>query len=261
MTASATPPETGDVVPRVQRGVTSYVRRTNRMTDSQARAWERYGADYLVDLPDLPPTAIVPEGTAPLDLAALFGRTADLVVEIGPGMGESLVPMAAGRPDLDVLAFEVYPPAAAGIVQKASTAGVTNLRIVMADAASGLAHLVGPAAITELWTFFPDPWHKSRHHKRRLVSTAFADVVAARLRPGGLWRLATDWDDYAGWMREVLDPHPAFENVHAGWAPRWQERPVTRFERRGTTAGRAPRDLTYRRTAVTGGSGAEGAPA
>jgi len=222
------------------------------MTDAQERAWQTYGGDYLVDLPEVLGTAVVPP-RPPLDLVALFGREAELIVEIGPGMGESLVPMARARPDHNVLAFEVYRAGAAGIIHKASAAGVTNLRIAMADAASGLTHLLTPGAISELWTFFPDPWHKQRHHKRRLVSTEFADVVASRLRPGGLWRLATDWDDYARWMRTVLDAHPAFENLHLssdgdGWAPRWSDRPVTRFERRGTVAGRAPRDLTYRRT-------------
>lgn len=226
------------------------MRRTNRATPAQERAWERSADRYLVDLPDLPSSAIVPS-RPPLDLPLLFGREADLVVEIGPGMGESLVALAAARPSANVLAFEVYRAGAAAIMQKCDAAGVDNVRIVMADAASGLRHLLTTGSISELWTFFPDPWHKLRHRKRRLVNPEFADQVADRLRPDGLWRLATDWPDYARWMRDVLDPHPRFVNVHVdagGWAPRWSERPMTRFEQRGIDAGRQPHDVVYRRT-------------
>lgn len=233
---------------RTPREVLSYVRRTQRMTPSQERAWARSADRYLVELPDLPHTAVVAP-REPLDLPAIFGREAGLVVEIGPGMGESLVPMAAARPDRNVLAFEVYRAGAGAIMQKCDAAGVDNVRIVLADAASGLQHLLRPGAIDELWTFFPDPWHKLRHRKRRLVSPGFADVVATRLRPGGLWRLATDWEDYARGMRRVLDAHPRFVNVHGdsgGWAPRWEDRPMTRFEQRGLDAGRRVHDLTYR---------------
>lgn len=221
------------------------------MTSAQERAWERSADRYLVDLPDLPHSAVV-SPRPPLDLVDIFGREADLVVEIGPGMGESLVTMAAARPDHNLLAFEVYRAGAGAIMQKCDAAGVDNVRIVVADAASGLRHLLPPGSISELWTFFPDPWHKSRHHKRRLVTTPFADLVADRLRPGGLWRLATDWEDYARWMRRVIDPHPCFVNVYGdsgGWAPRWEERPMTRFEQRGIDAGRRSHDLAYRRVA------------
>jgi tRNA (guanine-N7-)-methyltransferase len=99
-----------------------------------------------------------------------------------------------------------------------------------------------------VWLFFPDPWHKARHHKRRLLTTGFADLVASRMRQSGVWRLATDWQDYASWIREVLDDHPAFVNEHpGGWAPRWEARPMTRFEKRGLAAGRDIFDLAYRR--------------
>lgn len=236
---------------RQRREVLSYVRRTDRMTESQERAWTRSADRYLVDLPDLSHTAVV-DSHAPLDLPEVFGRDAELIVEIGPGMGDSLVPMAAARTDRNVLAFEVYRAGAAAIMQKCDAAGVDNIRVVMADAASGLRNLLAPDTIAELWTFFPDPWHKLRHRKRRLINTDFADVVASRLTPDGLWRLATDWSEYATQMRRTLDAHPLLVNVHSdagGWAPRWSERPITRFEQRGIDAGRRPHDLTYRRAA------------
>ena len=120
----------------------------------------------------------------------------------------------------------------------------------MADATAGLDHLFGPADLDELWTFFADPWHKKRHHKRRIVNPDTARLVTSRLRPGGLWRLATDWDDYAHWMLEVLSAEPLLKPVDAGpdgFSPRWPERPVTRYENKGLTAGRTIHDLTWRR--------------
>ena len=124
------------------------------------------------------------------------------------------------------------------------------MRLLQSDAVDGLRHLLGPDSVEEVWTFFPDPWPKVRHHKRRLVDRAFADLVASRLRPGGSWRLATDWSDYAAQMRAVLDAHPDLVNVGAaadGWAERCPDRPLTRFEQRGLEAGRTVRDLHYRR--------------
>ena len=172
------------------------------------------------------------------------------MVEIGSGTGESLVTMAAARPEQSVLAFEVYLPGVARTVARLHEEGVENVRLVQGDVVDGLTHLLGPSSIEELWTFFPDPWPKARHHKRRLVDRTFADLVCDRLRPGGLWRLATDWQDYADQLRVVLDDHPALTNVAGtddGWAPRFAERPVTRFEQRGLDAGRTVRDLTYQR--------------
>jgi tRNA (guanine-N7-)-methyltransferase len=191
-------------------------------------------------------TSVAPGAT--LDLAAVFGRSAPVVVEIGPGMGDSLAPMAAARPDLDVLAFEVFEPAIAALLARLATDDIGNVRIASVDAVDGFAHLLPPDSVAEVWMFFPDPWHKARHHKRRLLSPGFADCVATRLHEGGRWRLATDWPDYAAQMRDVLDRHPRFDNEYPGVdAPRWTDRPVTRFERRGTEAGRTITDLSYRR--------------
>jgi tRNA (guanine-N7-)-methyltransferase len=160
--------------------------------------------------------------------------------------------MARARPDANVLAFEVYAPAVAQLIGALARAEVANVRIVAANAVEGLQHLVPAGGLDELWTFFPDPWPKARHHKRRLVDPEFAALVSSRLRPGGLWRLATDWEDYALQMRSVLDEQPGLVDQQPdGWAPRWPDRPLTRFEGRGLEAGRTVRDLTYRRSEDT----------
>jgi tRNA (guanine-N7-)-methyltransferase len=243
MTGAAAPQR-----PRVHREVVSYVRRSARMRPNQRRAWERHHDDYVLEVPQRETSTSI-NAAARLDLPAAFGRVAPLVVEIGPGTGESLVPMAQARPEANVLAFEVYAPAVAQLVGALARAGVGNVRVVAANAVEGLRHLVPDGGLDELWTFFPDPWPKARHHKRRLVDAAFAALVSTRLRPGGLWRLATDWEDYARQMRQVLDHQPGLVDVHpGGWAPRWPDRPLTRFEGRGLEAGRAVRDLTYRRS-------------
>lgn len=197
----------------------------------------------------------VPAGPLPLTIAdgarvdwdTAFGREALRIVEIGSGVGDSLVPMAQTRPEVDFVAFEVFRPAVAATLGRIGRAGITNVRIVIVDGALGLQQLFDDASLTEVWTFFADPWHKSRHHKRRLVTPAFADVVAAKLVPGGLWRLATDWEDYAVWQREALDTHGLLVNTHDGWSPRWEGRPVTKYEQRGLDAGRVVHDLTYER--------------
>lgn len=216
------------------------------MNPGQAKAWDALADRWVVDVPARETSTSIAQHAA-VDWAAAFGRDAPLIVEIGPGRGESLAALAGRRPDANILAFEVFVPAVASTLSRLARNGVDNVRLVVANGAEGLAVLIQPGALSELWTFFPDPWHKARHHKRRLVSTQLADLAASRLAAGGLWRLATDWDDYAEAMREVLDAHSAFENVHGGWAPRWDDRPVTKYEARGTAAGRHIRDLTYRR--------------
>ncbi|MFC7625169.1 tRNA (guanosine(46)-N7)-methyltransferase TrmB [Microlunatus sp. GCM10028923] len=231
----------------VRRGIVSFVRRGGRITVAQQRNLDRYRERWVIDVPP-PPVPENPEAEPPLDLVKLFGREAPLIIEIGPGMGESLVPMATARPEANVLAFEVYTPSVGSILGKIAEAGIENLRVAETDAAEGLRRLLPPDSIDRLWTFFPDPWPKKKHHKRRLVSRPFADLVASRMKRHGVWRLATDWEDYAGQMREVLDDHPRFVNeFREGWAPRWVQRPMTRFEERGIAAGRHIFDLSYRR--------------
>lgn len=234
---------------RVRRGVVSFVRRSPRMNTSQERAMANLGPRYLVDVPrDATSTSVAPGSH--LDLPGIFGRRAPLTIEIGTGSGEVLAEVAASHPERDFIGFEVYLPSVASALTRIDRAGASNARVILADAAAGMDHLVGPGEVDEVWTFFADPWHKKRHHKRRIVNPDMARLVASRLRPGGLWRLATDWDDYATWMVEVLSAEPSLEPVDAdadGFCPRWSERPLTRYERKGLAAGRTVHDLTWRR--------------
>ncbi|MBF4162998.1 tRNA (guanine(46)-N(7))-methyltransferase TrmB [Nocardioides sp. CBS4Y-1] len=218
------------------REVLSYSRRGARFTPRQAESWTAHHEQMVI-----PEDAVDEPGFA---LADWFGRTAPLIVEIGSGVGEATAALAATRPDRDVLALEVWRPGVADSLWRVARAGATHVRFCSVDARWSLEHLLGPASLEEVWTFFPDPWPKTRHHKRRLVRAEVAALVASRLRPGGVWRLATDWADYAEQMREVLDAEPA---LAGGEVERWSERPVTRFERKGLDAGRSITDLAYRR--------------
>lgn len=226
----------------MRREVVSFVRRSTRMNASQQKAWDKHH-DRLVVEPTEGATSTAIAEHDRFDHEAVFGRRAPLVVEIGSGAGESLVTMAGNRPEVDVLAFEVFLPAVASTLSRINRSGIDNARVVTRDGVAALRTWLQDEPITELWTFFPDPWHKGRHHKRRLVSTEFADLVAQRLLPGGLWRIATDWADYAVHSTEVLGAHPAFELVSTDRA----DRPVTKYEQRGLTAGRAIVDLCWRR--------------
>lgn len=214
------------------------------MRAGQRADWENYREAYVleVDRSEIS-TSVHPD--ARVDLPAAFGRAAPLIVEIGPGTGESLVPMAQARPDANVLAFEVYQPAVAQILGALGRGGVANVRVVEADAMAGFRHLIAPDRVDELWSFFPDPWRKAKHHKRRLVDAEFVTLAVERLRPGARWRLATDWADYAEQMRAVLDAEPGLVDEFPDGAPRWDARPVTRFEQRGRDAGRDVVDLCY----------------
>lgn len=217
------------------------------MNPSQQRAWDTYG-DWIVTVPRGDrETSIAPD--AEVDWDALFGRSAPLMVEIGSGTGDAVTAAALARPDANHVAIEVFLPAIASTLGKLGRAGVGNVRMLLADGVQALRTVFVPGSISELVTWFPDPWPKTRHRKRRLVNAEFAALVASRLAPDGLWRLATDSDDYAEQMREVLDAEPGLVNVHDAWAPRPELRPVTRFEERAQTAGRVVRDLEYRLSA------------
>lgn len=229
---------------RIHREVVSFVRRSTRMSLSQQKAWEAHRETWVID--DFPineaHTSLATDSR--LDPTAAFGRAAPLAVEIGSGAGENAVALAEARPELNILAFEVFLPAVASTLSRIARAGVTNVRIIPRDGAAALRTLLAEVEISELWTFFPDPWHKGRHHKRRLVNPEFADLVAQRLGPDGDWYLATDWADYAEHMHEVLDDHPRFAQQPAERMP---HRPLTKYESRGIEAGRAIHDLHYRR--------------
>lgn len=221
---------------RRMREVLTYARRGSRFTPRQQQAWDAYADRWWI-----PDEAVDDPG---FTLDRCFDRRAPLVVEIGSGIGESTVALAAARPDHDVVAFEVWRPGVADTLGRIGEAGLVNVRLLSIDAVWAMEHLVEPERLAALWTFFPDPWHKKRHHKRRLVTPAFAHLAATRLAPGAEWRLATDWADYAEQMVAVLDAEPLLEG---GVVERWPERPVTRFERKGIAAGREITDLAYRR--------------
>lgn len=221
---------------RRMREVLTYSRRGSRFTPTQQEAWDAHAADWVV-----PDEAVDRPG---FDWDELFGRAAPRVVEIGSGVGEATAALAAARPEVDVVALEVWRPGVAATLGELAAAGAHNVRLLSVDAVWCLEHLFTAGSVAELWTFFPDPWPKKRHHKRRLVTEEFAALVGARLVPGGSWRLATDWAEYAEQMSAVLDAEPTLDG---GVVPRWQDRPVTKFERKGVTAGRAITDLRYQR--------------
>lgn len=221
-----------------RRAIRSFVKRGGRVTVAQQRAlaelWPRYGAAA---------------GDAPLDLDGLFGRHAPCTLEIGFGDGDTLVALAIAHPERNYLGLEVHAPGVGHCLLRAAAAGLANLKLVQHDAVEVLERSVAAGALDEVLIYFPDPWPKKRHHKRRLVQPPFAALLATRIAAGGRLRLATDWAPYAEWMREVLDASVAFRNVAgaAGYVPRPAERPVTKFERRGTRLGHEARDLEYLR--------------
>ena len=196
-----------------------------RVTTGQAQALSR-----LLPVYGLPP------GATP---AHAFGRDAPLILEIGSGMGEATAQMAAADPDRDVLAVEVHTPGLGNLLQLIESAGLTNVRVLEADARDVLRDRLAPGSVDEVRVFFPDPWPKARHAKRRLVTAEFADLVAARLRPGGRLHVATDWASYADQVLAVLERHRSYDVVSRDRGAR----PVTRFEQRGIAAGRTPHDV------------------
>lgn len=238
--------------PRYRTQPVSFVRRSGRLGTRQQRAWDAHRERYLLDVPrDVARTSVDPAFV--VDPAALFGRSARLVVEIGSGQGEAVVAAAEADPATDFLAVEVYTPGLAQTVLRAAQRDLANLRLVQANAVELLATTLPAGSVDELWVFFPDPWHKSRHHKRRLVTPSFAALAERVLRapgdgtPGGTLRLATDWLEYAEQMVEVLDAAPGLRNAHGAGAvaPRFEGRVLTGFERKGETAGRTITDLAY----------------
>lgn len=217
------------------------------MTSGQQRGWDELSPFYLIDVPRGPAATSVADG-ATADPADLFGRKAPLVIEVGSGQGHAIVHAATENPDTDFLAVEVFQAGLARTMTAADEAGARNLRLAEVNAPELLEKYLPAGAADELWVFFPDPWAKSRHHKRRLVNEDFTKIAARILRAGGTLRLATDWEEYAVQMREVLDAAPGFERAFAGdWDERFAGRIVTAFERKGAAKGRDIRDLSYRR--------------
>lgn len=210
-------------------------RMSGRHADALTRLWPVYG----LSIPRMPTTRIDP--------AALFGRRAPLVLEIGSGMGEATAAMAAVDPGRDYLAVDVHTPGVANLLAVVEGRGLANVRVGLGDAVELVRHMLAPASLDTVHAFFPDPWPKARHHKRRLIQPAHVALLRSRLVPGGALRCATDWPEYAEAMLATLAADPELVNEHDGYAPRPAERPVTRFERRGVEAGRRIFDLEFRR--------------
>ncbi|WP_248292823.1 tRNA (guanosine(46)-N7)-methyltransferase TrmB [Actinomycetospora sp. TBRC 11914] len=227
------------------------------MTPGQQRAWDRSWERLGADLADLAPggrRADLLDDGGRLAPGAWFGRDADLRLEIGSGMGETTAALAAAEPEADHVAVEVYPPGLGQLLMRIEAAELTNLRLLRGDAVVVLRDRVAPDSLAGLRVFYPDPWPKRRHHKRRLVQPETVALMASRLRPGATLHLATDVADYADRMREVTDAEPRLENPHGGFAPRPAWRPRTKFETRAEAEGRPSRDLLLVRRAGNGGS-------
>ncbi len=220
------------------RGVRSFVLRAGRMTDGQQRAldtlWPRFGLEYTA---------------AACDLDVLFGRAAPRVVEIGFGNGANLIQMATQRPETDFLGIEVHRPGVGRVLMEIERLGLRNVRVSNHDAVEVIGEQVPPGCLDEVLVLFPDPWHKKRHHKRRLLNAEFVALLASRLKSGGLLRAATDWEPYAVAMLEVLTGCALLENTAAEgrYVPRPTSREPTRFESRGERLGHGVRDLAFRR--------------
>lgn len=218
------------------RAIRSFVLRTGRTTAGQARALEAIGPKHLI-----------PYRPQPLDLAAAFGREAPTILEIGFGMGEATAHIAALMPECNFLCCEVHAPGVGALLMRIEAQALSNIRIVQHDAVEVLDHMLQPGSLAGVHIFFPDPWHKKRHHKRRLVQPPLVAKLASRLAPGGCIHCATDWEDYAQQMLQVLGSEPLLENTAEGYAPKPHYRPLTKFENRGLKLGHGVWDLVFRR--------------
>jgi len=197
--------------------------------------------------------------TAPADLARLFGRLAPAVLEIGFGMGETTARIAQAMPAVDFLGIEVHAPGVGALLKRIDELGLENVRIVQHDAVEVVRDMIAPGVLAGIHVFFPDPWPKKRHHKRRLIQPEFTALLASRLRPDGYLHLATDWEEYALQMLEVLSAEPQLRNSADGFAPRPDYRPLTKFEQRGLRLGHGVWDVVFRRRAGVGEARSPGA--
>ena len=221
-----------------RRPIRSFVLRAGRMTEGQQRGfdenWGLYGLEYSAEL---------------LDIDAAFGRSGKRVLEIGFGMGQSLLTMAGAEPEANFIGVEVHRPGVGKLLLGMQEQQLSNIRVYCHDAVEVLKDCIEPGALDTIQIFFPDPWHKKRHHKRRLIQPAFVELLHSRLRPGGILHLATDWENYAEQMMEVLGADPRLCNMAGpgNYAPRPENRPLTKFERRGERLGHGVWDLLFSR--------------
>lgn len=223
-----------------QRKIRSFVMRAARMTDGQKNSLERNWARFGLTLAD---------GMQNLD--DCFERQADTVLEIGFGMGDSLIEMAIAAPEKNFIGIEVHLPGVGRMLNRTESEDLTNIRCYKEDAVDVLSDCIADGALSTVQLFFPDPWHKKKHHKRRIVQPEFAQLVRRKLKPGGTFHMATDWENYAGHMLDVMEAAEGFENIAGTGAflpDRPEHRPVTKFENRGQKLGHGVWDLIYRKT-------------
>jgi tRNA (guanine-N7-)-methyltransferase len=223
-----------DAPPRTP--IRSYVLRAGRIGPGQQRA-----------LADLGPRFVLPFAPQPPDWPAVFGRDAPRMLEIGFGMGDATARIALAQPGTDFIGIEVHPPGVGALLRRIGELGLANLRIVQHDAVEVLRQMVAPGTLAGVHLYFPDPWPKKRHHKRRLIQPAVVALLASRLQPSGYVHCATDWQPYAEQMLQVLSAEPLLTNTAEGYAPRPDWRPLTKFEARGLKLGHGVWDLLFRR--------------
>ncbi len=222
------------------RAIRSFVRRTGRTTVGQAKAFADVGPQFLI-----------PYSAAPMDFAAVFGRAAPTILEIGFGMGEATAHIAALMPEKNFLCCEVHTPGVGALLKRIDEKGLANIRILQHDAVEVMDQMLAPASLDGVHIFFPDPWHKKKHNKRRLIQSPLIAKLAARLKPGGTLHCATDWQPYAEQILEVLSHEPLLVNTadasNGGYAPKPAYRPLTKFENRGIKLGHGVWDLVFSR--------------
>jgi tRNA (guanine-N7-)-methyltransferase len=216
--------------------IRSYVLRAGRIGPGQQRA-----------LAELGPRFLLPFAARPLDVRATFGRDAPTVLEIGFGMGDATAQIAAAMPGTDFIGIEVHEPGVGALLKRIGELELTNLRLIRHDAVQVLEQMIAPGSLAGVHIYFPDPWHKKRHHKRRLIQPPWVARLVTRIAPGGYLHCATDWQPYARQMLEVLSAEPALANSAQGFAPRPDWRPLTKFEARGLKLGHGVWDLLFRR--------------
>lgn len=214
--------------------IRSFVTRAGRLSIAQARALEELGPTYLI-----------PYEKALLDTGKAFGRTAPVILEIGFGMGDTTAHIARAMPEKDFIGVEVHTPGVGSLLKQIGEQAISNLRLIQHDAVEVLNNMIAPASLAGVHVFFPDPWHKARHNKRRLIQPGFVKLLAEKLAPGGYLHCATDWEEYAVQMLEVLGGEPLLQNSAEGYAPQPAYRPLTKFENRGIKLGHGVWDLVF----------------
>jgi tRNA (guanine-N7-)-methyltransferase len=220
-----------------QRRIRSFVLRQGRLTKGQEKAltdhWPQFGIDYTPNL---------------IDLTQVYGRQASLkILEIGFGMGETTAKIAQSMPNADFLGVEVHTPGVGGLLKLIGELSLSNVRIIQHDVVDVLNDMLEDGALDGIHIFFPDPWHKKRHHKRRLIQAEFVKLLCAKLKSGGYLHVATDWQDYAEWVLDILKVEPLLENIASDYAPKPEYRPLTKFENRGIKLGHGVWDLIFTR--------------